>query len=162
MKYFIRTIAGVVFFLLFTEGVSAQVEKLNDGLLIHLAGANPRTIKLEVVSDKIIHVIKSPVKALQKDTSLMVIAGNKKTEWSSNTKNNEATLTTAVLKVIVDLSTGRMKFHDLKDRSLLEEEKNARLPDGQGSLFNPTTIDAGPSWQIKQTFLSTKDEAFYG
>jgi alpha-D-xyloside xylohydrolase len=155
MKYFIRTIAGFFSLLIFTGAVSAQVEKLNDGVLIHLVGAKPKAIKLEVVSDRIIHVIKSPVEALQKDTSLMVIAGNRKTEWSSDTKNNEVTLTTAVLKVIVDLSTGRMKFHDLKDQSLLEEEKN-------GSSFNPTTIDAGPSWQIKQTFLSTKDEAFYG
>jgi alpha-D-xyloside xylohydrolase len=174
MKYFIRTIAGVFSFLMFT-GVSAQVEKLNDGVLIHLAGANVKAIKLEVVSDRIIHVIKSPVDPIHKDTSLMVIIGNKgwtmypplsalgeKTEWSIDTKNNETTLTTAVLKVIVDLSTGRIKFHDLKDQILLEEEKNARLPDGQGSSFNPTTIDAGPSWQIKQTFLSTKDEAFYG
>ena len=162
MKYFIRTIAGVFFFLMFTGSVSAQVEKLNDGVLIHVAGANPGAIKLEVVSDRIIHVIKSPIDTIRKDTSLMVIAGNKKTRWSSNTKNSETTLTTSVLKVIVDLSTGRLKFHDLRDRSLLEEEKNARLPEGQGSLFNPTTIDAGPSWQIRQTFLSTKDEAFYG
>ena len=146
MNYFIRTIAAVFSLLIFTGPVSAQVEKLNDGVLIHLAGANPKAIKLEVVSDRIIHVIKSPVNAFQKDTGLMVIAGNRKTEWSSDTKNNEATLTTAVVKVIVDLSTGRIKFHDLKGHSLLAEEKN-------GSSFNPTTIDAGPCWQIKQTFL---------
>ena len=151
----LKTIANISFYLLFGLNICAQVEKLNDGVLIHLPGANPKAIKLEVVSDRIIHIIKSPVRVLQKDTSLMVIAGDRKTEWSSNTKNNEATLTTEVLKVIVDLSTGRMKFHNLRGQNLLEEEKN-------GSSFNPTTIDAGPSWQIRQTFLSQKDEAFYG
>jgi alpha-D-xyloside xylohydrolase len=154
MKYFLRTLTGVLF-LIFVEDVSAQVEKLNDGVLIHLPGSNGRSIKLEVVSDKIIHVIKSPVEAFQKDTSLMVVGGNKKTAWSVDTKRNETTLSTAVLRVIVDLSTGATKFHDLKRQTLLEEDKN-------GSSFVATKIDSGPSWQIKQTFLSPGNEAFYG
>src|SRR5262245_43600025 len=154
MRY-LKTIANISSFFLFGTTLFAQVEKLNDGVLIHLSDANAKAIKLEVVSDRIIHVVKSPVETIQKDTSLMVIAGHKKTEWSVDTKNNETILSTAVLRVIVDMSTGRMKFHDLKDQPLLEEEKN-------GSSFTATTIDAGPSWQIKQTFLSPKDEAFYG
>ena len=60
-----------------------------------------------------LHVIASPVGPIQRDTSLMVIAGNKKTEWSADTKNNETTLVTSLLKVIVELSTGRIKFHDV-------------------------------------------------
>src|ERR1044072_5180580 len=151
----IKRIAGIFSFFLFGVNVYAQVEKLNDGVLIHLTGANAKTVKLEVTSEKIIHVITSPVESIQKDTSLMVIGGNKKTEWSVDTKNNETTLSTALLKVIVELSTGRVKFHDLKDQPLLEEDKN-------GSSFTPTTIDGGPSVQIRQTFLSPKDEAFYG
>jgi alpha-D-xyloside xylohydrolase len=154
MKH-LKRIAGIFFFFLLSVNIYAQVEKLDDGVLIHLPGANAKAIKLEVISDRIIHVITSPVGSIQKDTSLMVIAGNKKTEWSLVTKNNKTTLATALLKVIVELSTGRIKFHDLKDRPLLEGDKN-------GSSFTPTTIDEGPSWQIKQTFLSTKDEAFYG
>jgi alpha-D-xyloside xylohydrolase len=154
MKYFLRTLTGVLF-LIFVEDVSAQVEKLNDGVLIHLPGSNGRSIKLEVVSDKIIHVIKSPVEAFQKDTSLMVVGGNKKMAWLVDTKRNETTLSTAVLRVIVDLSTGATKFHDLKRQTLLEEDKN-------GSSFVATKIDSGPSWQIKQTFLSPGNEAFYG
>ena len=155
MKNFVRTIAGTFFFFLFSVNIYAQVEKLDDGVLIHLQGANAKAIKLEVISEKIIHVITSPVGSIQKDTSLMVIAGNKKTEWAVATKNNETILSTVLLKVIVDLSTGRIKFHDLKDQPLLEEDKS-------GSSFTATTIDGGPSWQIKQTFLSAKDEAFYG
>ena len=154
MKH-LKRIAGFYFFFLFNISTYAQVEKLDDGVLIHLQGANAKAVKLEVISDKIIHVITSPVELVQKDTSLMVIAGKIKTEWSVDTKNNEATLSTALLKVIVELSTGRIKFHDLKGIALLEENKN-------GSSFSATTIDGGPSWQIKQTFLSPKDEALYG
>src|SRR6478672_12839966 len=113
MKNFVRTIAGTFFFFLFSVSIYAQVEKLDDGVLIHLEGANAKAIKLEVVSDRIIHMITSPVGSIQKDTSLMVIAGNKKTEWSVDTKNNETTLATSLLKVIIKMSTGRIKFHDL-------------------------------------------------
>jgi len=140
---------------MFTADISAQVEKLNDGVLIHFRGESPKAIKLEVVSGGIIHVIKSPVDILRKDTSLMVIGDNRKTEWTVDTKNNETTLLTSLLKVTVDLSTGRVKFHKRQGQSLLDEEKN-------GSSFTSTTIDSGPSWQIKQTFLSAEDEAFYG
>ena len=140
---------------MFITHASAQVERLDDGVLIHLRGAAPKTIKLQVVSDRIIHVIKSAVDVLQKDTSLMVIGGHRKTEWSVDTKNNQTTLLTSALMVTIDLSTGRVKFHKRKGQSLLEEEKN-------GNSFTSTTIDSGPSWQIKQTFLSAENEAFYG
>src|SRR5580765_3370873 len=154
MKH-LKKIAKFFFFFLFSVSIYAQVDKLDDGVLIHLPGANAKAIKLEVISDRIIHVITSPMGSIQKDTSLMVIAGNKKTEWAVATKNNETTLSTALLKVVVELSTGRIKFHDLKGEPLLEEDKT-------GSSFTATAIDRGPSWQIKQTFLSAKDEAFYG
>ena len=154
MKYFSKAIIGVWFFL-FGKNVFAQVEKLDDGVLIHLKSANARTIKVEVVSDRIIHVITSPVEPIHQDTSLMVITGNRKTEWSVDTKNDETTLSTAVLRVIVDLSTGRIKFHDLKNLPLLEEDK-------KGSSFTATKIENGLSWAIRQTFLSPKNEAFYG
>src|SRR5690349_12658468 len=123
MKFFLRAIKGVALFLL-AGNISAQVEKLDDGVLIHLKGANAKAIKLQVVSDKIIHVITSPVQTIHKDTTLMVIGGNQKATWSIDTKNNETTLSTAALKVVVDLSAGAIKFRDLRDRPLLQEEKN--------------------------------------
>jgi alpha-D-xyloside xylohydrolase len=154
MKH-IKRIAEIFFFFVFNVNIHAQVEKLDDGVLIHLQGTNAKAVKLEVISDRIIHVITSPVESIEEDTSLMVIAGNRKTEWSVDTKNNETRLSTGLIKVIVELSSGRIKFHDLKGQPLLEEDKG-------GSSFTSTTIDGGPSWQIKQTFLSATDEAFYG
>jgi hypothetical protein len=123
MKH-LKRIAGIFYFFLFCVNIHAQVEKLDDGVLIHLPGPNAKAIKLEVISDRIIQVIISPVGSIQGDTSLMVIAGKKKTEWSVATKNNETTLSTTLLKVVVELSTGRIKFHDLKNQPLLEEDRS--------------------------------------
>jgi hypothetical protein len=87
MRY-VKTIAVFFCFFLLVQKISAQVEKLDNGVLIHLSGSNTKSLELEVVSDKIIHVIISPVDPLKKDTSLMIIGDNKKTEWSVVTKNN--------------------------------------------------------------------------
>jgi alpha-D-xyloside xylohydrolase len=133
----------------------SQVEKLEDGVLIHLTGMSAKAIKLQVVSDKIIHVVTSSVDPIQKDTSLMVIADDNKSAWSVDTKNDETILSTSIIKAIVQLSSGRVRFTDLQNRVLLQQEKS-------GSSFTPVTIDAGPLWQIKQTFLSPPSEAFYG
>ncbi|HEY1872594.1 MAG TPA: TIM-barrel domain-containing protein, partial [Chitinophagaceae bacterium] len=96
-----------------------------------------------------------PVEPLKKDTTLMVIAPHTKIAWSAVTKNNETTVSTSTIRAVVDRSNGTVRFTDLHGQPLLQEEDN-------GSLFTPTTIDAGPSWQISQTFKSSPDEAFYG
>jgi hypothetical protein len=70
MKHFARAIAGIFVSFLFSINIYAQVEKLDDGVLIHLPGTHAKAIKLEVISDRIIHVITSPVGSIQKDTSL--------------------------------------------------------------------------------------------
>jgi alpha-D-xyloside xylohydrolase len=132
-----------------------QVEKLNDGVLIHLAAGAAKTIRLQVVTDKIIHVVSSPVESIQTDTSLMVIAASKKDQWAVTTKDDETILSTGAIKAIVQSSTGVLRFTDLQNRILLQQERN-------GSSFNPVTIDAGPSHNIRQVFLSSPSEAFYG
>ena len=158
MKKHFKSIA--VFFIssLLLVGVDAQnspVEKLDDGVLIHLAGTPARAIRLQVVSDNIIHITTSPVDPIQKDTSLMIIAPPTKPRWSVKTNNQQTLLSTGIVKVTVDQSSCVIRFADMYDRPIFQQEKNS-------SLFKPVTIDAGPSWQIKQTFLSSPGEAFYG
>lgn len=158
MKRYLRytVLFSLSFFSL--AAISAQqrsVEKLRDGVLIHLKGPAARAVKLQFVSDNIIHVTASPVDPIQKDTSLMVINEPGKSTWSVRTLNGETVLSTDAIKAVVQLSSGVIGFTDLQNRPLLKQENN-------GTSFRPVTIDDGASWQIKQTFLSSPAEAFYG
>ena len=158
MKPHFKSSIAVCAFSLMLVSLYAQkfpVEKLDDGVLIHLEGASAKAIRLQVVSDKIIHVITSPVDPIEKDTTLMVIAPQAKPRWSVKTNSQQTMLSTGTIKVFVDQSSGLLRFTDMSGRSILQQEKSS-------SLFTPVTIDAGPSWQIKQTFLSSPSEAFYG
>jgi len=152
-----KSIAAVFVFSLLLVSAYAQKspEKLDDGVLIHLAGASAKAIRLQVVSDKIIHVTTSPVDPIQKDTTLMIVAPQEKPRWSVKTNNQQTMLSTGTVKVIVDQSSGFVQFTDMSNRPILQQEKNS-------SSFTPVTIDAGPSWQFKQIFLSSPAEAFYG
>jgi alpha-D-xyloside xylohydrolase len=158
MKRFSRFIPAIfIFFCLATKtgAQKARVEKLTDGVLVHLTGLGTKAIRLQVVSQRIIHVITSPVEPILKDTSLMVIAGDKKIAWSAVTKNNETVLSTGVIRTVVQLSSGAVKFTDIQNHTILQQGKNE-------CSFTPVTIDAGSSWQIEQGFLSSPAEAFYG
>ncbi|HET9826036.1 MAG TPA: alpha-xylosidase, partial [Chitinophagaceae bacterium] len=131
------------------------MEKLDDGVLIHLKGTSAKAIRLQIVSDRIVHVITSPLDPIQKDTSLMVVASPAKPRWSVKTSGEQTLLSTGLIRVYVHLSSGAIRFTDLDDHSILQQEQSP-------SLFKPVTIDAGSSWQIKQTFLASPGEAFYG
>jgi alpha-D-xyloside xylohydrolase len=155
MRTHSKSIAAVFMSFFFLASVDAQTEKLDDGVLIHLAGTSARAIRLQVISDKIIHVTTSPVDPILKDTTLMVVAPQIKPRWSVKTNSQQTLLSTGTVKVSVDQSSGLIRFTDISDHPILQQEKNS-------SLFTPVTIDAGPSWQIKQTFLSSPGEAFYG
>ena len=90
-----KSIRVTFVFLFFLNGVTAQkvkVEKKEDGVIVYFLNASANTakaIQLQVVSEKIIHVITSPVIPVKKDTSLMLAEMNKQPlSWSlSQTKN---------------------------------------------------------------------------
>lgn len=158
MKKHFKCIPGLFVSLFLVTGIHAQkspVEKLDDGVLIHLTGTSARAIRLQIISDKIIRVVTSPVDPIEKDTSLMVIAPGAKPRWSVKSSNEETLISTGVIKAIVNHASGAIRFTDLNDHPILQQEKNS-------SSFTPVTIDAGPSWQTRQTFVSVPGEAFYG
>ena len=152
------TIAG----LFFLNGVTAQqgtMEKQVDGVIINFPASSvnkAKAIRLQVISDKIIHVTASPVLPLKNDTSLMLAGVSvKKIPWSLSQGKNEVILATSSIKAMISLLSGAVYFTDMKGTILLKENADGRN-------FVPASIDAGPSWQIGQSFFSPSDEAFYG
>ncbi|CAL1517534.1 TIM-barrel domain-containing protein [Chitinophaga sp. MM2321] len=155
-----RTISLVLFTLMATWCYAGQVDKLADGLLIHLkqpALNGARQIKLRVVSDKIIHVSATAGDNFNGAPSLMAVnAGGDTVQWDSQENNKTAVLKTRALAVSVELTTGEVIFRDLQGNIILQERH------GGGKSFIPEVIDRKPLYRIQQVFESPADEAFYG
>jgi alpha-D-xyloside xylohydrolase len=131
--------------------------KLPDGVLLKLPGSKQaKTVQLEVINDRIIHVIASPTDSLPTDTSLMVLQNIKKqTEWTLTESEGKLILKTNLIQALVERETGKVSFTDLEGNMILTEKK-------EGKSFNNWQLDGSLTYGIRQVFESPDDEAFYG
>lgn len=136
---------------------AGQIERLDDGLLVRLKQPAPggaRQVKLQVVTDRIIHVSASAEDTFSSTPSLMVTAtGRDGVKWDASENNDEVVLRTDALSVTVALNSGRVIFRDKTGNIILQEQSKA---------FRPVTIDNKPLYQVRQVFESPAGEAFYG
>lgn len=136
---------------------AGQIERLDDGLLVrlkHPAPGGTRQVKLQVVTDRIIHVSASAEDTFSSTPSLMVTAtGRDGVKWDATESNEEVVLRTDALSVAVTLNNGRVVFRDKAGNIILQEQSRA---------FRPVTIDNKPLFQVRQVFESPAGEAFYG
>ncbi|GEP98946.1 TIM-barrel domain-containing protein [Chitinophaga cymbidii] len=141
----------------FAGALTGQVERLDDGLLVrlkHPAPGGARQVKLQVVTDRIIHVSASAEDTFSTTQSLMVTAtGREGVKWDASENSEEVVLRTAALSVTVALNSGRVTFRDKAGNVILQEHSRA---------FRPVTIDNKPLYRIRQLFESPAGEAFYG
>ncbi len=139
---------------------AARVERQPNGVLIHLPQLNeqaPRTLRLQVVADKIIHVQASPLDTVSTGASLMVVPQTKPlVTWQFKEKKGVGTLTTAALTATVSLTTGALTFADAQGRPILQERRDG------GKIFTPTVADGQPLYQVQQVFESPPEEGLYG
>ena len=138
----------------------ARVEKLPDGILVHLPPGGPqqaRTIRLQVIGDKIVHVQASPLDTVSTVKSLMAVERQPTTtKWQYKSKKDQASISTPSLTATVSLATGAVTFADAKGQVLLRE------PSFGGKTFRPTVADGQSFYEVTQTFESPTDEALYG
>ena len=134
--------------------------KLEDGIIVRLKKRTPngpRLVRLQAVTDRIIHVTASPLDSFIQRRSLMV-ADKKRApvKWDIKESTESITLTTAALSASISLATGQISFTDKAGRPLTREAA------GGGKTFLPETVDGERSFGLKQVFESPDDEAFYG
>lgn len=143
------------------EKRSGTYEKLPNGVLITLPekGENDvRSLKLEVISNKIIHVMASQSTTFSKFPSLMVEHKERTSvDWTANEdKKGEVTLSTDSLTARVSLFTGEITFTDKAGNVILQEKE------GGGKSFQKVSLEDSTYYAIRQEFNSPGDEAFYG
>ena len=114
-------------------------------------------VKLEVVADNIIRVIAAPGKKLAPAQSLITVYTKRPDlSWNVIPSKEGITLKTKALTAIVNLKTGVVSFWDLKGKKIIGEKPIA------GRSFQPTVFDGKRYYNLKQTFQSTSDDAWYG
>ena len=112
------------------------------------------TVKVEVVTDKIIRVTAVPAGAkFSAKESLMVVPQKHKARFSLEKLEDCARIGTQSLMVTVSLSDGRVAYFE-PDGSPISSELQRE--------FSPYEADGVSAWTVHQTFSSPEDEAFYG
>jgi alpha-D-xyloside xylohydrolase len=137
----------------------ASVVKQADGVLIHLPTPGTdavRTVRLQVVADKIIHVQASPLDTVSTQKSLMVVPQAAPGKWQYKEKKGVGYLSTGALTATISLTTGAVSFQDAAGKVVLQER-----PTG-GKLFVPTVADGQLLYQVQQVFESPVTEGLYG
>ena len=125
------------------EGTFVQDET---GVVVTPADDASRRVRLEVRTDRIVHVTSAAGASLELPKSLMVVGSAEKPPAFKVTRaESEVVLETARLAAHVSLANGAVRFTDLSGKPLLAEEPFQKR-------------DAG----VTQRFNAGTDEAFYG
>jgi alpha-D-xyloside xylohydrolase len=134
--------------------------KLDDGIIIRLKKKTingARLIRLQAVTDRIIHVTASPLDSFTTRHSLMVVDKKRlPVKWDVKESAEAITLYTASVSARVSLGTGQISFTDKNGHPLTRD-----VADG-GKTFSSTTVNGERTFALKQVFESPDNEAFYG
>ncbi|HUV01363.1 MAG TPA: TIM-barrel domain-containing protein [Bacteroidales bacterium] len=146
--------------LLFISCSQTTWEKTDNGVVVRLNSKNtgvPKLMKLEVITDEIIHVIAAPVNKLSDEKSLCVIDGSSTfPDFAVRQVIDTLILSTSGLKAKVLLASGQILFCDENDRIILKERH------GGGKSFAPVSVEGMNGFSTGQIFESPDNEAFYG
>lgn len=151
----------IVFSILFFLSCStAGLEKTQNGVIVRINQENSsgvKTIRLNVVNDKIIHVSATPEKKFPNERSLIIQSGlNMSDKFSVEEKEDIIILSTDSLDVTIHKSTGEIAFLNKKGEYILRENS------GGGKTFTPIEVEKTKGYTVHQLFESPDDEAFYG
>ena len=137
-----------------------QWEKSADGVIIRLKDKSPgaaRILKIEPVSDWIIHVAASPERSLSDVKSLCVTVQQEPgPDFDVSEKGDSLLITTSKIKAMVSLANGAITFRDENGKMLLRESERG------GKSFKSISVEGTDGYSIRQIFDSPADEAFYG
>ncbi|NOW93355.1 alpha-glucosidase domain-containing protein [Mucilaginibacter sp. SG564] len=144
---------------LFTHAAAQGIyKKVTDGIIVSLpqkSAQDSRLLRLQVISDKIIHVTATPESSFPRNKSLMALDRiNSPVNWNVVQKGNQLLLSTASVTAHVLLPQGIVSFTDKAGKLILSE--NAER------TFTLVSNNGESSYHIIQNFNSPANEAIYG
>ena len=139
---------------------SSNYQKTNNGIVVHIKEqlhTPAHAIKLQVVNDRIIHVLATAAPYFSDEKSLITVPDLAYSRNFTVSENTSAViLSTDSLDVSVNKQTGEIVFFDKNGNLLLAENKNG------GKSFTPIEVEDTQGYTLQQIFESPSDEAFYG
>ncbi|MFA6400622.1 MAG: glycoside hydrolase family 31 protein [Salinivirgaceae bacterium] len=151
MKWY-RISLGVV--LVFVIGLTSKAQTYQKTELGIKAVINSVEVELQFYSPSTIRVLKHPEGKAFTKQSLSVVQTPGKTEFKINQQNNELSLKSDKLQVLLNLKSGKVSFSNQTDQLIIEKDFGTNFVE-----FN----DAGEkTYTVSQSFVLDTNEAIYG
>ncbi|MFD2284959.1 DUF4968 domain-containing protein [Pedobacter petrophilus] len=155
----LTTMAILLSFPMFSFSQNLHYQKTNQGIIVRpeLNSANAgKQIRIDVISDQIIHTVISPTDQFSTEASLMVIPVKANSDWTVTENADQIQLKTRLLLVKVNAKTGQIQYQHLDGQNILEEKAQT------SRSFSAVSNDGEAGYQLTQAFYSPADEALYG
>jgi len=154
-------VVPVVFLVIlsFRKPFDIAFTKLDDGIAVkvkHPTAGGAKNVKLQVVTDKIIHVTASATDSFSTTPSLMTVAKKRNIAWKLVQQGDQLIIQTASLQAIVSQNTGDVYFTDRQGKPIVKEVPVT------GKLFTSKQLENKTTYTICQAFESPAGEAWYG
>ncbi|GHT76457.1 alpha-xylosidase [Bacteroidia bacterium] len=151
---------GIILAVILAGCQQRAYKKMDDGIIVNLksdSSQSAKKIRLQVVTEEIIHVTATPENKFSDKKSLITVYDKTQSKgWEIAEDGENVVLKTAATQAIVSLKTGEVVFTDLDGTVLLAENK------GAGKSFLPIEVEGKKAYSLQQVFQSPDDEAFFG
>lgn len=150
---------GSMFLYINVNGQVKDYEQTTSGIEIPIQHSTSgiKKIKLQPVSDQIIHVTAIANEKFSEDKSLMAVKLSDPTvKFTTTTSQDQVILSTSSVKVEVSTKTGLITYRDANGKLLLAQTKS------EGLSLIPKVFNGEPSYHVSQVFDAQENEAYYG
>lgn len=155
----INRILPLLFLLIVSISAKAgDFVRTNDGIIVHPDASfsgNAKNVQLKVVADNIIRVIAIADNELQPLKSLIITTEQSNVKFDVANNKEFVTLKTSMLTAVVNLQTGTVSFFDTSGKPVLSEKE-------MGRSIQPQVFEGEKLYSIRQDFVASPDDAWYG
>lgn len=136
------------------QSVAGTFEKTATGVVIKPDTGAAKEVRLDVMADNIIHVVKLDQAGKPLNPSLMTVAAPVSGNFSvAASGKDKVTLKAKKISVAVSLATGQVQFFNAAGKAFLTQNAES---------MSPVDIDGKPFLAVKQGFNYGTKDAFYG
>ncbi len=104
-----------------------KVQQESDGVLLSMGTG---TLKLQVCSDSVVHVLYSPTNAFPKKTDYVITKDSwPSAKWTMQDTDDAVTLSTSLLKITITRKDGAISYADASGNALVQEASRKMTPE---------------------------------